>query len=144
MLAAIIEQASPNILTDRVLAVEPHSVGCLDFHDPITATARNAQYVPRNFRKATVQDRHWLSLPSRIMQEGVPMRIRRRLKDVRRSLRSISLGLCSHFFELFRCRHSPARGSIAHHTIRTKIEHSSSLIWKWRQIQYMTKSLILE
>ena len=128
LLAAIIQQASPDILPDGVLTVESHGVGGLDFHDPITATARYAQYVPRDFRKAAVQDRYWLGLSSRITQDSVPMRVRDRLKDCRCPSRSFSLSLGSHLFELFRCRHSPARRSIAHSPIRTEEERMSSLI----------------
>jgi hypothetical protein len=48
LLTPIIEKTPPDILPNRVQAVEPHSIGRLDFNNTVTMTARDAQNMPQD------------------------------------------------------------------------------------------------
>ena len=60
--ASLVEQPLPRILPDSVRPIEADSISLLNFDNSGASPAFNAQYVARNFRKATLLDRQrWSS-----------------------------------------------------------------------------------
>jgi hypothetical protein len=82
LLAPIIEQFSSDILPDGVRTIEAHGISCLDLDNPVATMARDAQNMPWDLGKTAVLNGNPTRLGTRILQKGVPRRLRHWLRGV--------------------------------------------------------------